>query len=129
MALARLGSQRYSSSYSPPPPPPPPGSPPAFVNASNGHSTGAQTITLPAGWLADDILILQVETDAQTNTTPTGWSQLASSPQTVGTPGDGQATGQQVFWKRATSGETSFTLADSGDHQGWTMTAFRGCTT
>jgi hypothetical protein len=86
--------------------------------------TGAITVGLPAGWAADDIFVLMTEsTNGQTVATPTGFTQHASSPVVQA------ATQLGIFWRRAVGGDTSVSVADSGDHTYGRIIAIRGAVT
>jgi hypothetical protein len=87
---------------------------------------------LPTGWAENDILLLFADMDAGdaiTSILPTGWTEVAGSPQVVGTAGSITSTKLQVFWKRATASEIAPTVSFSGDHIVCRIVAFRGCET
>jgi hypothetical protein len=89
-------------------------------------STGAVSTDLPAGFQANDILILTVGAEETVGTiaTPSGWTQIGSQLNSgSGTTGNDMA----IFWKRATGSETTFNVADTGV---WTLSsiqAISGC--
>lgn len=88
------------------------------------NGTGGITLTLPAGWQANDIFLIICETNTgEAVTTPSGFTELTSSPQIAST------TRLTVFWKRATASESNVTITDPGDHIMATLVAFSGAIT
>ncbi len=101
---------------------------PTFVAAGAPASgTGNITPPLPAGFLANDILLMFIETANQAVTIPTGWANVTGSPQGVGTVGGSSSTMLTILWKRAVASETTPTITDPGDHALGFIAAFRGC--
>ena len=91
--------------------------------------TGDVSPGMPAGFQADDILLLFIEFDS-TNTptiTVSGWTQAGSTIRTGTASGTG--TGAAVFWKRATGAESAPTVTDTGDHTSAVIQAWKGCKT
>jgi hypothetical protein len=88
------------------------GGPPTVraIGAISGGS-GAINPGLPAGTVADDLLIMVLETSDEAITV-SGWTEAPSSPQT---PLAG-ATRLTVFYKTAVGGDAT-TTSDSGNHQ------------
>jgi hypothetical protein len=86
--------------------------------------------TMPTGVLANDVLLLFVETAAEAVTLSGGtetWTQV-TTPASIGTAGTG--TRITVFWARASQNSpTSPTINDSGDHQQAGIIAFQGVIT
>jgi PKD repeat protein len=108
------------------------GSAPTFVAAgAMAGGSGAITPALPAGIQTNDILLLFVETANQviTITNPNGgtWTEVAGSPQAIGSTGGSNATRLTAFWSRYNGTQGAPTLADSGNHQLARMIAVRGC--
>lgn len=105
---------------------------PTFV-AAGAVASGVGTIApaIPAGVLANDILLLFVESANQTIslTTANGFAEVTTSPQGTGTAAGTAATRLAVYWKRATGSDSAPTVADSGDHQVGRIIAIRGCKT
>lgn len=106
---------------------------PTFV-ASGALAEGTGTITpvLPAGIVADDILLLFMSTanEAASVPTPNGgtWTEVTNSPQGTGTAG-GSGSRLTVFWSRYNGVQGNPTTNDPGDHVGGRISAFRGCIT
>lgn len=106
---------------------------PTFV-ASGALSESTVTITpvLPAGILADDILLAFFSTanEAVTIPTPNGgtWTQVTNSPQGSGVAG-GAGSRLTVFWSRYNGVQGNPTTNDPGNHIGGRISAFRGCIT
>jgi hypothetical protein len=91
-------------------------------------STTTATPGIPAGTLADDILLLFVETEneAVTLSTPNGFVTIGT-PTGTGTAGAVDASRITVFWKRAVGSDASPVVADAGDHVACRILGFRGC--
>src|SRR5712691_2486432 len=101
---------------------------PTFVSAGvEASGSGNITPPLPAGFLANDILLMFIETANQAVAVPTGWAHVTGSPQGVGTVGGSSSTMLTVLWKRAIAAETAPTINDPGDHVLAFIAAFRGC--
>lgn len=97
-----------------------------------GYSVGIPGSSIPVaqGYAANDILVLLIETANQPISAPSGWTEVANSPQGTGTAGAIGATALSVFWKRASSSESSVSyLGMGGDHIAAVMVAVRGCAT
>jgi hypothetical protein len=101
-------------------------------NSTYAGATGSHTMTLPAGYAVDDLLVLCVEganntgsgmsgipTQGQTNLTNNGWTRAANSNTTLLAPT--VAASQNVFldiWynRATTTSQTAVAIGDSGDH-------------
>jgi hypothetical protein len=93
------------------------------ANSTYASATASLTMTLPAGYQVNDILVLAV-TGAngsipavnQTNLTNNGWARV----QNTNTRITGAATANlnlDIWWQRAsTTSQTAVVLGDSGDH-------------
>lgn len=102
---------------------------PTFVNVGTSQSAAtAITPGMPASVLANDILLLFIETADQAITVSGGtetWTEVTGSPVSVA-----GLTRLTVFWARASQdAPTSPTTSDSGDHQTGRIMAVRGCVT
>jgi hypothetical protein len=107
---------------------------PTFVAAGAfTSSVGAITPALPAGIVADDILLLFLETHQETATVPTPnggtWTETASSPQGSGTVGANSSARITVFWSRYNGTQGNPTTNDPGNHISGRILAFRGVRT
>jgi len=103
---------------------------PTYVAAGAAISgTGAVTPAIPSGAVANDILLLFVESANETIslTTANGFAEAMSSPQGTGTAAGTAATRLAVYWKRAVGGDASPVVADSGNHTIAQILAFRNC--
>lgn len=91
-------------------------------------SAGTATPGIPAGTIADDILLLFVDTanQAATLSTANGFAATAGTPLGTGTAGAATATRMTTFWKRAVGGDAAPVVADSGDHQATRIGCWRG---
>ena len=99
----------------------------SFVNnGTNGFGTGNITVALPANWQEGDLLILACESANQVVAAPSGWAEVPSSPIGIGTGGEIGAVRLTVFYKFASSSESSVSVSDSGDHTIGMIFAFRG---
>lgn len=78
---------------------------------------------LPAGTVADDILILMLENqDAGAVGTVTGYTDIQSA-----FAGSGTITRLSLRWKRAVAGEAAPSVPDPGDHVVARIIGVRGC--
>lgn len=86
---------------------------------------------MPAGEVANDILLLVIESENQaiSLTTANGFVQVTNSPQSAGTAGVDPANRIAVYWKRAVGSDAAPVPADSGDHTTCQIHAFRGAIT
>lgn len=103
---------------------------PTFVAAGSEFSgTGVPTATLPAGAVANDILVLVLQTSNEgLVAAPSGYTQLG--PQNgIGTGAAAGANRLCIFWKRHSGSESAPTIPDTGDHTYGMMFAIRGCPT
>lgn len=93
-------------------------------------SAGTASPGIPAGTVADDILLLFVETEneAVSLSDAQGFVQIGT-PVGTGTAGATNAVRITVFWKRATGSDAAPTVADAGDHVACRILGFRGCKT
>jgi len=108
--------------------------PPTFV-AAGAVASGINAITpaLPSGRATNDILLLFLETANQaisiSNQNGGTWTQVANSPQSVGTAGGSNGTRLTVFWSRYNGTQGAPTTSDSGNHQLGRIIAIRGAAT
>ncbi len=106
--------------------------PVTFVSAGTSDAQlGAASPGLPAGFAADDILILVIEGEGQ-DANPDGQGDFGGTlVGSVASAEDdvGGRTRNSTYWKRATGAEVSVTTDDAGDHTGAIITAFRGVIT
>lgn len=100
-----------------------------FVVSVGTRGTDSVNPGLPAGYAANDIFLMAVETANEAISTPSGYSTVTDSPQGTGSAGVAGGVRLTLFWKRASGSESTVALADSGDHtQGW-IVCVRGCVT
>jgi hypothetical protein len=112
---------------------------PAPSYVSNSTYSGGQTsvsITLPATYTTDDILVLVIESanqylaQAATNLTNNGWSRVANSNTMLGVAAAANATYMDIWWSRpSTTAQTAVTLGDYGDHTLAVVGRFANCVT
>lgn len=119
---------------------------PSFVaNSTFATSTGSLTMTLPAGYAVNDILVLCIETanntgagqsgiptQGQTNLTNNGWARVTNSNTSLLSPtvSASQNVLMDIWWTRASStSQTAVVLGDSGDHTMSVCAAFRNVIT
>jgi hypothetical protein len=101
-------------------------------NSAFQGGTGSVTMALPAGYQANDILVLNIETSnsylaqAYTNLTNNGWARPANSNVGVGTAAASN-TACDIWWKRAAASETAVVLGDFGNHTHAVVAAFENC--
>lgn len=96
------------------------------LGAANAGTTAAVAYGLPAGYAADDILLLPVESGQTAGLTPpTGWAHVLNSPRPQGT----NVTSLSVFWKRAIASEATPSVPGAANHQTGRVIAIRGCVT
>lgn len=93
---------------------------PAYRNNSGFvTSITTATVNLPGGTQVGDLLLMFVETTSSNAApaTPTGWTSVGT-PANTGTTAGSPATQTRcsAFYRYAQSGDTSWTLADPGDH-------------
>jgi hypothetical protein len=103
---------------------------PVFTAAGTFQgSASTATPGIPAGTVADDILLLFVESEneAVTLSTAQGFVEIGQAGQ--GTAGGATSSRIAVFWKRATGSDSAPTVADAGDHVACRILGFRGCKT
>jgi hypothetical protein len=81
------------------------------INGGVAFSTIAALPTIASG----DLLVLWVETAAEAFTIPTGWTEISSSPQSIGTAAGASSTRLTICTKTA-DGSDDPTMADSGNH-------------
>lgn len=94
-------------------------------------ATATCTPAMPAGIVADDILLAVGESENQaiSLSTPNGFVEVTSSPQSAGTAAVNPANRIAVFWKRAVGGDAAPVFADSGDHTTCQVHRFGGVKT
>lgn len=103
-------------------------------NSDFAAGTGSVTMSLPAGYVVDDILILNIETSnsylaqAYTNLTNNGWARPVNSNVGVGTT-LATNTACDIWWKRAAASETAVVLGDLGNHTHAVVSAIQDCVT
>lgn len=101
--------------------------------ASGTFTAAAATCTapMPAGVVANDILVLVVETENEAVSlgTANGFVEVTNSPQSAGTAATDPANRIAVYWKRAAGGDASPITTDSGNHQTCQIHAFVGVRT
>lgn len=99
----------------------------SFVNKSAFASgTGALTVGAVSGVVADDLIILFVESANENIDTPTGFTQVTNSPVSTGTAASAGGVRLAVFYRWATGADTTTSVADSGNHTTAIKMAFRG---
>jgi hypothetical protein len=106
------------------------------ANSTIVSSTASITITYPAGYAANDILVLALEganqsnAQAHTNLTNNNWIRVANTNTTFGTAATAQAVKLDIWWRRVTSNSnTAVSIVDFGDHTMSVMAAFSNCVT
>jgi hypothetical protein len=105
---------------------------PTFVAAGTvANGTGAITPALPAGIVANDILLLFVESASEviflSNQNGGTWTEAPDSSQSTGAGGGTSSTRLAVFWSRYNGTQGAPTVADPGDHAVGRIIAIRGC--
>ena len=92
--------------------------------------TGDITITMPAGLVTDDIVLLLVAGEGDgTYTTPAGYTIIAGMPVRSTNSGINDKTSLAVYWKIAGAAEGSVTYTDLGAQTFGISCAFRGIDT
>lgn len=100
---------------------------PVYVNKSAFASgTGALSVTAIPGVVADDLILLFVESANEAVTTPSGYTIAPSSPQSIGTAAAAGGVRLSVFYEWATGADGTDTVADSGNHTTAIKIAIRG---
>lgn len=96
-----------------------------FVGSASTASPG-----IPAGTVANDILLLFVESENESISLSTaeGFAEVPTQAG-QGTAGATTASRIAVFWKRATGTDAAPTVADAGDHVATRILSFEGCIT
>lgn len=101
-----------------------------YVNKSAFASgTAALTVGAVSGVVADDLILLFVESANQNIATPTGFTQVTNSPVSTGTAATAGGVRLAVFYRFATGADTTTSVADSGNHTTAIKMAFRGVDT
>lgn len=97
--------------------------------SSEAHGTGTAALTLPAGHVQNDIILLAIQSSNESIATPAGYTQVG--PQNgIGINTAAGAARLALFWARDTGSLTDpLTIADSGDHTYVTAIAIVGCPT
>lgn len=93
----------------------------AFASGTSGIS-----LTIPSGYQENDLLICLVESANQAVTIPDGWTECPSSPVSYGTANAVGGVRLTMFYKFASSSESTLSVADSGNHTTGVMLCFRG---
>jgi hypothetical protein len=88
--------------------------------------TGPISVTFPAGYTANDLAVLLVESANESVATPYGWTLHANGMIGQGTAGAAGSVRLTAFYKLCASVESAVTLADSGDHTLAVIHLFRG---
>lgn len=102
----------------------------SYVNKSAFASgTGALSVGAVSGVVADDLILLFVESANQNITTPSGFTQVTNSPVSTGTAAAAGGVRLAVFYRFATGADGTTSVADSGDHTTAIKMAFRGVNT
>lgn len=98
-----------------------------FVNKSAFASgTAALTVGAVASVVADDLILLFVESANENIATPTGYTQVTNSPVSTGTAATAGGVRLAVFYSWATGADTTTSVADSGNHTTAIKIAYRG---
>lgn len=102
-----------------------------FVSVGSiASGSGSITVGVPSSYSSGDLLLLICESANQTISAPSGWTEIGSQEsQGTGTAGAVGGVRLAVFYKFASSSESSVTVSDSGNHTGGIMVAFRGVDT
>lgn len=94
---------------------------------------GAITVALPPGLVADDIILLLLETANQAITVADAaggtWTEVTNSPQGQGTGGAAGGVRLTVFWSRYNGVQTAPITSDSGEHNSGVTIAYSGVIT
>jgi hypothetical protein len=104
---------------------------PAFQTAGTfAGSASTASPGIPSGTVANDILLLFVESENETISLSDaqGFAELGTQAG-QGTAGATTASRIAVFWKRATGSDAAPTVADAGDHVACRIGRFSGCIT
>lgn len=102
----------------------------SYVNKSAFASgTGALSVGAVSGVVANDLILLFVESANQNITTPSGFTQVTNSPVSTGTAAAAGGVRLAVFYQFATGADGTTSVADSGDHTTAIKMAFRGVNT
>lgn len=109
------------------PPPAVETNPPTYVASGAAATTNSTNPTvapdLPTGWQANDYFVMQCSSNlGDVVATPTGW-ELLGAVDGIDAVGDERVT---AFGRLAQSGDTSPTVARTGNHLGARISAFRG---
>lgn len=109
---------------------------PSYIAKSAFASgTAALSVGAVAGVLADDLILLFIESENQAvPSTPTGgaggtWVQVTGSPQSTGTAAAAGAVRLTVYYQIATGADATTTVADTGDHTCAIKICIRGADT
>lgn len=99
------------------------------VLVSNGtwtQGTGNITPDYPPSLVANDLLLLFVQSNNEAVTTPAGWTEIGTQTG-KGVAGVSGSTRLAVYYKVATGAESgTFTVTDTGDHTFAITSAYRG---
>lgn len=95
-----------------------------IVGVGTNSGTGAVSVSIPAGYAANDILFLMCESaSAEAVTAPSGYTEAPSSPQVA------SDTRLHIFWKRLSASESNPSVPDPGNHVAVRAVLVRGCVT
>ena len=98
--------------------------PTVYAVGAAASGTGAITPAIPTGTVAEDVLILFVETQNEAVPAVTGYAEVINSPVSVAT---GTITRLTVRWHRATGDESgTVSVGDPGDHAVARIVGVRG---
>ena len=103
---------------------------PTYVDKSD-FASGVDALTVGAvpNVVADDLILLFIESANQAVTMSSPWIAAPSSPQSQGTAGSAAAVRLTVYYRFATGADTTTSVPDSGDHTSAVKIAFRGVNT
>jgi hypothetical protein len=103
---------------------------PTYVDKS-AFASGVAGLTVGAvpNVVADDLILLFIESSNQAATMSSPWIQAPSSPQGNGIAGNAGAIRLTVYYQFATGADTTTSVPDSGDHTAAIKMAFRGVNT
>lgn len=115
-------------------PPPPAYIMPEFVGLGGATGTSGGNpvvVNMPAGRLANDLLIVLVANNNDPAiTAPSGWTRMAGTPIGTGSVGGTESSGLTVFYKISNGTETSVTITPTSSYAyAYVSSAFRNVNT